>query len=151
MAMAARDFLLQNNTITNSLPNYLPFFTGVQNGILEIQRLAEQQKLDKTGIAVVKKELKADLIIKAMDIANKITAFAKISNNQILLKEVSYKESELKKCADTLLKEKCHVIYDKGMQYATELQTYNVTPTLLTEQQNLINDYNIAYKAPISP
>jgi hypothetical protein len=148
MFLAARDFLLQNNAATSVLPNFVHFFDAAKSGITEIQSWVEQQEFNKTGIAIEKKKIKDTLIVKAMDIANRLFAFAKFRNDSILMKEIGYKESELRKTTDTLMKEKCQIVFDKGSLYAADLVQYGVSQNILDELKRLISDYDTSLPAP---
>lgn len=148
MFLAARDFLLKNNAATASLPNFAQFSDAAKSGITEIQSWVEQQEFNKTGIAVEKKKIKDTLIVKAMDIANRLFAFAKFRNDSILMKEIGYKESELRKTTDTLMKEKCQIVFDKGSLYAADLVQYGVSQNMLDELKRLISDYDTSLPAP---
>lgn len=148
MFLAARDFLLKNDVVTNSLPNFPKFFDDIKSGIIEIQRWVELQEFDKTGIAIEKNKAKDALIIKTMDIANKLYAYAKFRNDSILMNEIGYKESELRKSSDTLLKEQCQIVHDKGNYNAVDLIQYGITQIMLDEMKGLISDYNAYLPAP---
>lgn len=148
MYLAARDFLLKNNAATSNLPNFVKFFDDVKSGILDIQSWVEQQEFDKTGIAIEKRKIRESLVLSTMDIANKIFAFAKFKNDEILLKEIGYKESELRKSTDTLMKEKCQIVFDKASIYATELVQYGVSQNMLDELKSLISDYGTSLPTP---
>lgn len=148
MFLAARDFLLKNNAATSALPNFAQFSDAAKSGITEIQSWVEQQEFNKTGIAIEKKKIKDTLIVKAMDIANRLFAFAKFRNDSILMKEIGYKESELRKTTDTLMKEKCQIVFDKGSLYAADLVQYGVSQNMLDELKRLISDYDTSLPAP---
>jgi hypothetical protein len=148
MQLVARDFLTANATITATLPNYAGFFTAVTTGITQIQSIREQQEFDKTGIALNKTQLKTNLIALAIDVSRKVVAYATIVNNTVLLKEVKYTESELKKSADTILKDRCQVIYDRANANLAALATYGVTAVILTNLLNTLNSYNTSIPKP---
>ena len=148
MHLVSRDFLIQNATITATLPNYAGYFTAVQTGITQIQVIREQQEFDKTGITANKNLLKTNLIAQASDVSRKIVAYATFVNNTVLLNEVKYTESDLKLSADTILKDKCQVIYDRANANVAALSTYGVTPALLTAFLTTLNAYNVSIPKP---
>ena len=148
MFMAVRDFLTANATITATLPNYAGYFTAVQNGITSIQTIREQQEFDKTGITENKNQLKATLIAQAIDVSRKVIAYAAFVNNTVLLNEVKYPESDLKRCADTILKDRAQVIYDRANANVAALATYGVTAAILTSLLTAITNFNAAIPKP---
>jgi hypothetical protein len=148
MQLVARDYLIQNATVTATLPNFAGYFTAIQTGITQIQVIREAQEFDKTGITANKNQLKANLIAQAIDISRKVVAYATFVNNPILLNEVKYNESELKKSADSILKDQCQVIYDRANSNVAALATYGVTPALLTTLLTTLNSYNTSIPKP---
>ena len=148
MQLVVRDYLVANAAITATLPNYAGFFSGVSAGIVQIQTIRAQQEADKKGIATSKSQLKANLIVLAMDVSRKLVAYATIVNNTELLQEVNYAESELKVCADTILKDRCQVIYDRANANVAALATYGVTAAINTNLLTALNAYNVAIPKP---
>ena len=88
MEVALRDFLSQNATITTSLPNFRTLFSSFSENMDKIQVIRELQEADKSGIAQSKEQLRSDLIGKALDISQKIQAYAKMTENTILTSSV---------------------------------------------------------------
>jgi hypothetical protein len=148
MELALRDFLLQNATITTTLPSFATYFTPFQANVTAIQSIRIQQEIDKTGITASKKTLRDDLIVKAVDIIRKVTAYAKVTNNAQLIKEIGYSESALKKSADTILRDICQVVYDKTNANIAALSTYGIVAATLTAFQTAITNYNVAIPKP---
>lgn len=95
-----------------------------------------------------KNQLKATLIAQAIDVSRKVAAYATIVNNTVLLNEVKYPESDLKRCADTILKDRCQVIYDRANANVAALATYGVTAAILTGLQTAITNFNAAIPKP---
>lgn len=114
MQLVVRDYLAANAAITATLPNYAGFFSGVSAGITQIQAIRAQQEADKTGIAGNKTQLKANLIVLSMDVIRKMVAYATIVSNNELLGEVNYSETDLQRSADTILRDRCQVVYDRA-------------------------------------
>ena len=144
MKLALRDFFNKNATITSILPSFgtlFPLFTG---NIIQIQVIREQQETDKSGISDNKDLLHDDLVFKALDVSRKTEVYAKMSNNAILAKEVHYSETELNKAADSKLKDKAILIYDKANANIAALTTYGITATTLTALKNAIDLFNAA-------
>lgn len=148
MYLVVRDYLVANAAITATLPNYAGFFSGVSSGIIQIQSIRAQQEADKTGIAGNKTQLKANLISLAMDVSRKVVAYATIVDNSLLLQEVNYAESELKKCADTILKDRCQVIYDRANANLAVLGSYGVTAAIVANLLTALTAYNVAIPKP---
>ena len=146
--MASSAYLAANATITAALPNFSTYFTPLQTEITQIQAIHEQQEFDKTGITASKNQLKATLIAQAIEVARRVVAYATNVNNTVLLAEVGYSESDLKKSPDTVLKDRCQVIYDRANANITALATYGVTAAVLTTLLTSITNFNAAIPKP---
>ncbi len=148
MYLVVRDYMTTNATILNPLPNFTTNQTAFQNAITQIQTSGEQQNFDKTGIAGSKNQLKQTLVTLAADAARKLTAYAKFTNNQTLLSEVNYSESDLKHRADTNLRDAAQGIYDRTQPIVASLATYGITAATQTALLNAINAFNTAIPKP---
>lgn len=148
MFLAVKDYLTANATIVSALPNYSGYFTTFQNSITGIQTYAEQQMFDKTGISASKKQLRSTLVALAVDTSRKLTAYAKFANNQVLLKETKFTESDLKSSADTALRDYAQGIYDRAQTNLTALTPYGVTAATQTALQAAITTFVASIPKP---
>jgi hypothetical protein len=148
MYLAVRDFSSPNTSITTNLPNYTSNLTIVTNTITQIQSIGEQQKFDKTGITEGKNQLKTLLITTTADNSRKLTAYAKFTNNPTLLGEVKFTESDLKRCADTALKDYAQIVYDRAQTNVASLTNYGITAATQTAFLTAINNYNAVLASP---
>ncbi|QQS51015.1 MAG: carboxypeptidase regulatory-like domain-containing protein [Bacteroidota bacterium] len=148
MYLVVRDYMTTNATILTPLPNFAANQTAFQNAITQIQASGEQQNFDKTGIAGSKSQLKQTLVTLVADASRKLTAYAKFTNNQTLLSEVNYSESDLKRRADTNLRDAAQGIYDRAQPIVASLATYGITAATQTTLLNAINAFNTAIPKP---
>lgn len=148
MYLVARDYMTANATILTPLPNFAANQTAFQNAITQIQASGELQNFDKTGIAGGKNQLKQTLVTLAADSSRKLTAYAKFTSNQTLLNEINYSESDLKRRADTNLKDAAQGIYDRAQPIVASLATYGITAATQTALLNAINAFNTAIPKP---
>lgn len=148
MYLAERDYCKPYAAITANLPNFTTNLATLESTILQIQSVAEQQKIDKKGGTVSKTQLAASLITLAADNARKLSAYAKFSNNQILLGEVRISESSFKNFSDTDLKDYAQIIYDRAQNNIAGLTNYGITETTQTAFLTAINAYNTVLAAP---
>lgn len=148
MYFVVNDYLTTNATFTTPLPNYAGFFTTFKNSISSIQTYAEQQNFDKKGIALSKSQLKNTLVMLVADNSRRLTAMAMYVNNQILLKEIKYNESELKRKSDTSLRDIAQGVYDRAQTNLTALANYGVTAATQTALQTAINSFVASIPKP---
>jgi len=148
MYLVIRDYMATNAAILGPLPNFAANQTAFQNAITQIQASGEQQNFDKTGIAAGKGQLKQNLVAHAADTSRKLTAYAKFTDNRTLLGEIRYSESDLKRRADTNLRDVARGIYDRAQAIVASLATYGITAATQTTLLNAINAFTAAIPKP---
>jgi hypothetical protein len=144
MYMIVKDCLNLNATIVANLPGYTANSTTFFGNIILIQSTGEQQEFDKSGVADNKKLLKQAVCAQADDISRKMVAYASITANTVLLKEIKYTKSELDHSSDADLKNRAQCIYDRANTNVAALATYGITPAILTAFLAAINTFNTA-------
>ncbi len=148
MAMAESAYLAANSTITANLPNFATYFTPIQSGITQFKLSVNNKSLIKPVLQLTKINSGQHLIAQAIDVERRVVAYATNVNNAVLLAETSYTESDLKKSPDTVLKDRCQVIYDSANTNVAALATYGVTAAILTTLQTAITNFNAAIPKP---
>jgi len=142
MMIGTRDYLIKNSEIAKTLPAFGELFPGFNANINQIQVQRELQEIDKSGITDTKSMLRFDLTSQALDVSRKTEVYARMNNNAILAKEVHYSETDLNKSADSKLKDKALVIYDKANANVAALAVYGIRPEMLTALKNSIDLFN---------
>lgn len=148
MLFAVRDFLILNLANIKDLPEFETKQSLLQNTILEIQRISELQKFDKTGLAREKQQLQDVLIMLTKGNSNKLTAFAKLKKDLVLLNEVKFSTSDLKRSPDSALKDLAQIIYDRAEASLDMLGGFGITRETQTVLLNAINSYNASLAKP---
>jgi hypothetical protein len=148
MYLVLRDYLDKNSSITATLPNFAGFNTAFNDGIVKIHEIREIQEVDKRGLAIAKMKVKDMLIDKALDVSRKTVAYAEFIGNIELFNEVNYSETELRRCADTILYDRAKIIHDRADTHAIALAAYGITPADITGLQSVVNDYYDAIPKP---
>jgi hypothetical protein len=146
MYLAVRNFINSNQEVIKDLPNFSASQNALQDIISQIQSYGELQKQDKKGITIEKKKLKKSLITIAGDSSRKIAALAKFSNNDTLLSEVRFNDSDLAKMTDVALKDYGQIIYDKVKANLSALGEYGITE----ESQKIFTEILTAYNGSLS-
>lgn len=148
MYLAVKDLLSGNASIVSSLPNYAGFYTALQNAIVQIQTYGEQQMFDKKGIKVSKVQLRNTLVMLAADTSRKMQAYAKFANNQLLLSETKFTESDLKLAPDTALRDNTQGIYNRAQTNLAAVAPYGISAATQTTLLNAINAFVAAIPKP---
>lgn len=116
-----------NEKIVNSIPKMPATLAVLQGTIAEIQSIAELQGVNKTGLALDKKNLRKRLIDLTISNANKIVILAKGNNNETLLKEVRLNDWDLTPLAAVTLKDKAQLVYDRAEANMANLAEQGIT------------------------
>ena len=148
MYLTTDDFLSANDSITTTLPRYQEFRASFQNGISQIRSSNEQQSIDKSGIANKKSQLRKLLVKLGADTSRKIQSYAKIENNQILLSEAKFSESDFKYATDSDLETFAQSTYDTAQTQLGNLAQYGVTNETQNDLIRALTDFRAAMPTP---
>lgn len=148
MYLTTADYCELKNEITAPLPNFSTTFSKFKTICDKIDQMAKAQMVNTTGTTANKAELKKLLIVPAVDTARKLMAYAKLTKNQQLLKEISFTESSLRRMPDTTLAQAAQLIYDRAETYLSLLAGYLVNTETQAALLGAINAYRAALSAP---
>lgn len=148
MYLTTVDFCANNVDLTAPLPNFSILFSSFQNTCDQIHLVAEAQLIDSSGSTANKTGKNKVLVALGADTARKLVAYAKLTKNQKLLKEISFTESSLSRMPDTTLAEATQLIYDRAQTHLSSLTAYLITADTQTALLQAINAYKAALSAP---
>jgi len=141
MYLSIVEFCLKNSAIFSPLPNFNTNMNNLKMVADAVRLIVQRQAGDITGTTAVKKDFKETVVIWSADGARKLTAFAKLTKNQKLLKDIAYTETDLRHLPDSTLPDTAMLIYNCGQQYLSELGSYQINDqtqeTLLQAITNL--------------
>lgn len=103
MYLAVVDFCEKNTGITTTLPNFSINLSKLKTTNRQIHVIAEVQAADISGTTVGKNDSRENLVVLGADTSRKLVAYATLTKNQKLLKEIKYTESDLRHLPDTNL------------------------------------------------
>lgn len=148
MYLTTVDFCAKNVDLTGPLPNFSSIFLSFKNTCDQIHLIAEAQLVDPSGSTINKTGLNKTLVAFGADTARKLMAYAKLTKNQKLLKEISFTESSLSRMPDTTLAQATQLIYDRAQTHLNSLTAYLITADTQTALLQAINAYKAALSAP---
>jgi hypothetical protein len=148
MYLSVRNYGNLNEAVAKNIPKFASSFVNLQNIIAEIQLIGEMQGINKTGLAIDKNKLKKKLIALALKNSNKVAILAKLNNNDTLLKEVRFTESDLVKLPGVTLKEQVQIIYDRVEANIGNLAEQGTTPDTQKMFLETITAFNNALATP---
>lgn len=148
MYLSFRSYNANYTAITNPLPNFSTNLVLLENSIVQIQSVAEQQKVSKKGVTDIKKTLKENLIVTTADYARKLGVYAKFNNNTTLMHEIKFSESKLRQVSDTAVKDYAQIVYNRAHPIIESLAPYGITAATQTALLAAINTYNATIGKP---
>ena len=129
-------------------PAFVTQYSIYNTDLSTLQSLKTAQEQNLKGFILDKAEKKGDMITRTMGLVSGLKAYAMTENNNVLLEEVSYSESDLKGTRDELVASKCQIVQDRAKTHELALAGYNVTAAMITDQQTSIGDYSVASQLP---
>jgi hypothetical protein len=148
MYLALRNFVSINEAIAKLIPKFMASYGILQVTTNEIQVISEKHGIDMTGVAVDKNKLKEKLIGLALKNSRKIAALAKFNNNDTLLNEVRFNESDLVRGQEIRLSDNCKTIYDCGEANIALLAEHGITQETQKEFLDTLTAFNNALETP---
>ncbi len=131
-----------NSTITNTNIAFTEALETLNLKITEIQGYATLAIKHTKGISTDKGLVKANLCLVAAKMAGFIFAYASTVNNTVLMEEVNYSLSALKKLREDAIVPTVNNIYQVANANLNVLANYGVTQASLEELSQAIADYN---------
>lgn len=108
----------------------------------EIQGYLVREVKHTTGISADKASAKAKLCLVASEIASIVYAYADTIDNKVLMGEVNYSLSDLKKLREDLIVAAITNIFNSTQSNINALGAYGITASRLNELTEAINEYN---------
>ena len=142
------DLLKKNLPLLSGLPVFTTLFSVYETKLIQLGVVSEQQEKDISGLKKQKEALRADLILKAMDVSRRVVAYATLTGNEVLAKEAYYTDTDLQHYPDETLATACSVICSAAEANATALVEYGVTAEILTALKKAISDFRTAMDNP---
>ena len=130
-------FLKRSLAIITKLPQFLTHLSILEEEVTRIEESGEQQITPTSGIKTEKDVLRMELINLAADSSRRITAYAKVNKNNVLLNETKFTISDLRNNSEFELRERCRVILDRIAGNLTSLAEYGIdenTKSLLEQR-----------------
>lgn len=141
MFRATQKHCADNATIIATIPALQSAVASLNAKIASIIATAQQEDLVTKGITVDKAEAKKTLCQLSADVAAPIIAYALVSSNNQLLKEVSFSYSDLFKTKDDQLAPRCKNIHDAAQNNLAALNAYGISTSTVTTLQSTIDNY----------
>lgn len=144
MLLSTSQRLSQSASLVSTLPTYSTIYAQFLSDFSQLQSVCEQLQVNKQGVKHSKVLLQNDMAEKAYDILLKLKAFARVTANDVLLKECSITKSQLLYVKNVDARNNAMVIYTKASANATALVAYGVTAAAITALKTAIDAFTVA-------
>lgn len=130
----------------------MPAFTRSYNTILDCMKVISQenpvQTLNRWGDSPEKKKRKKDLLELMCHASAILTAYAKLTDNNILFAEVKFTPWQLGRVHQVKLPMVAGILYERAQQHLDKLGDYGFTRELLNEFRKAIDEYSESIPFP---
>lgn len=149
MYLGVEEFFDETAVVTATVPGLAAFLAQFLDEVDALQVLAAKQEEDIRGHALDKATKRATLETMTLNIGGRVAAFAVVSDNDVLLQEVNYTETELDHAPDTELVSKATIVRDRANSNIGSLDPdYGVDATMVTALSGAITAYNGVVSSP---
>jgi hypothetical protein len=148
MYLATVDFCETASPILGPLPTFSDNLIKLKGICDQIYIFGSEQARNISGTTIAKKDLRINLENLAADSARKAIAFATLTHNSVLLQEVNYAISDLKRMPDSLLIDTTTNIHSRIDANLTAMIEYQLTAATQESFLQAINDFKASQATP---
>ena len=117
--------------------------------VAKIRSYTITQSIDRRGYTEAKKDLKAIMVSRAVDVSSRIKAFARNTGNTVLEKEIQQRLSYLSKKPNSICADICTYVRLTGQQYLADMSAYGLIESMLVDLQKSIDQFTEALPTTI--
>ena len=149
MCAVVSDTLTAEPTVVATVPALANAFIDFTFNITTVKGYQAIQDTQLKGWATQKDSRKDDMITKTLKVINGLSAFAMVSNDEVLKEEVNYSRSKLEGLRDEDVDVVCNLIYTKANLISIiSLADYGLVLADLTAQYAAIGLYTAVKQMP---
>lgn len=147
MCLVVKKFINATDAgILAGLPSFEVVFERFENKLKALEQASMKQSVNRKGIRKRKDASKLAMVVAATDVAGRIRAFAAVTEDVVLAKEVGFGYAVLFKKSDGICADLCGFVHRKGTALLSELADYGVTATMLEDLQEKV----VAFRGQVS-
>jgi hypothetical protein len=136
--------------ITHPLPNFIKNEQVFDRELPEILKMAEMQRMDKTGMTAIKNQLREEVVVDVDDNSRKLGVFARFTNNTLLATEVKFTQGKLRLLGDTAVRDCAQIVHDKALPHLDLLAPYGIDAESQAAFYAKIQAFNDSIGKPIA-
>jgi hypothetical protein len=144
MWMVFRNYLQENTVITNQIPGFAQWLGRLADCINNVMHRTEVQVAVLKGRTERKNRLEEELMLKLLEVAAKVRAYAVINDDLILEGRFKLSMRKLRNMPDLILIAKAQGLVNDARTVPAEAAEYGLSVELLDQTQELTDAYNKA-------
>jgi hypothetical protein len=148
MYMSLIDFLNREKGNISEMPMLNENLAILTDSVEKIRELYTIQENCRWGSSPEKKERKKALVDLMCIMSARLSLFAKLNKNEVLLAEVRFTPWELSRIRQVQLASPAMTIYDRARKHLAELKEYGITDDLLKRFKEAIDAYSESIPFP---
>lgn len=148
MYLSVRIYLLANPTITAKLPNFELFMAALDSAILQIQTNSELSQYNTKGVTNNKQQLRETVIMLTVDASAKMQAFAKFTQDTVLLSETKFLKTTLNNASSLALADISNGLANRIDLHLDAVTAYGLTAATQTQYRAAIDAFVEAIPKP---
>lgn len=148
MYLVVREICRKNSAAWTSVPAYAEAVALFEDKIELIEDALERQEVRIKGITATKTKLREQLIASALEVCKGIKAYADVIGDETLSDTVNYSFGVMLKTRDTVLVQRCQIIYEKALEHSAALLSFGISEANIGKLQEGIVAFDASVSAP---
>ena len=143
-----KDFVTAKKNELTDVPNLWEVHQQLENQIKVIGELDGQTGQTSKGYSAAKKAIRKELVKNLIRLVAYLKNVATFTNQVVLLHEIDFKDSHLKRSSEQMLVSRGEFILQKARANEQAAVEFGMTPEHLSSTEQLLSDYKAAQTTP---
>lgn len=148
MLYALRQVLDKHETVWKDLVPFKNAYDELKSNMGTVEDAIQRQETSMSGVALDKRFKKDAMVLRTVEMAHRMFAYAEDKGDVVLRGQVDYSRSRLMQTRDAVVAQTCQNIHDLATPIMADLTAYGVTAADATALQAAIDAYVAAVGAP---
>jgi len=141
-------WLDEHADMLKQFPFYESLLAEFKHNLQDMELMGQKQIMSTRGLRELKAQTKKELAHKTMDLSYRLKAYAKMTQDVVLIPKVHLAPTHLLKYSDSNFLTACHIVYDEALKRADLLTEYKVDAALLENIKAEIAAYEVMESSP---
>jgi predicted nucleic acid-binding Zn-ribbon protein len=142
MYKVVRDWLRANVSQFEGIPGFVTTIDEFSALLSIVAELDESKNSNTTGISQTKAEAREELETVSVEVIRMLKVYAAFSNNHVLLNEIDFTESQLKRSSEQVLLVRSNKVMKQGQAVQLDAEPYGLTTEKLNQLETSIQNFD---------